>query len=49
MRNWLTNNWTYCIPGILFLLAIMILPYACPSDSQKENNNNDNIKIEDGN
>lgn len=52
MKSWFRNNWTYCIPGILFLLAMMILPYACPNDSHKEDNknNNDNeIKIENGN
>lgn len=50
MKSWFRDNWTYCIPGILFLLAMMILPYACPNDRHKEDNkNNNNIRIENGN
>ena len=51
MKSWIRNNWTYCIPGILFLLAMMILPYACPNDDSHKGDNKDNndIKIENGN
>lgn len=31
MKEWFKQNWKACIPGFLFMVALFVLPYACPN------------------